>query len=402
MARGLLLVCVATLVSFAIVPLVGSATHDATPRLALGAHLQDDVVLPAGTVSGGAEPIIHVTRDGTTLLVGDSSGVYRSVNGGATWTRLSHPFLQGAFTDGRAIAEDDVGRIYVAHTQGQIVGVARSSDNGASWDLISRVVAVGAIADRPWLAARGDGEVTLIVYNAGHGEECFRSTDGGATFLDRTLITPGVANTGGMAYDPQGRLWYSNGASWYRWTTCLQPPLPVDHPNGGAQILTQTAVDAQGRPYSALPSGNNAQMLVHARQTTGGVKTLAVSPAELKSNTFGAIAVNNATGEVAVGWYGSTTAGNPSASTFGGSWHVYVARITGFWSASPSVTVTQVTTTPNHVGGFCMTGVTCGSGADRDLLDYFGLTFAPDGSVHVAYGHDGATSNSEVRYAKLA
>lgn len=402
MARGLQLCIVLALVAFGTSVAAMDAGDVVAPHLALRALANDAISLPAGTVSSGAEPMIHVTRDGSTILVGDVSGVYRSTNGGTTWTRASDPFLAGAFSDGRGIAEDDAGNIYVADTQGHIIGVARSSDNGASWELVSRVVAAGPVADRPWLAARGDGEVVLIFYSFPRGEECHRSVDGGVTFLDRTLATAGPANAGSAAFDPQGRLWYSNGASWYRWASaCTNAPLPIDHPNGGAQIFAQTAVDADGRAYTALPSTNNGQMLVHAKPLSGAVKTLAISPSTLKSNTFGAIAVDNATGEITVGWYGSTTAGNPASASFSGSWNVYVARITGYWTATPTVSLTLVTSRPNHVGGFCMSGVTCSGGADRDLLDYFGLTFAPDHSVHVAYGHDGSTSDPEVRYARL-
>lgn len=99
---------------------------------------------------------------------------------------------------------------------------------------------------------------------------------------------------------------------------------------------------------------------------------------------------------------GSTTAGNP-AGAFTGSWDVYVARVTGFWTSSPSVTVTKVTTEPNHVGGFCMSGIACSTGGgDRDLLDYMGVTYDASGALHVAYGHDGSTTNAVVRYAKVA
>lgn len=358
--------------------------------------------LPAGTVSNGAEPVILVTRDGSTILVADYTGMYRSTNGGVSWQRAPDPFLDGIFSDGWPLAEDDTGRIYAAYTNGQIVGVASSANKGVSWDVVSRVVTASHIADRPWLAARGDGEVALVVWGT-RGEECYRSLDRGATFLDVSLNGNPPPNAGSLSYDPQGRLWYANSDNWYvRSGGCSGTWVPRAFPAAGAQILTQAAVDSSSRPYTAAPSTSNGQMLIHSRDATG-LKTLAVSPAGLRSNTFGAIAVDNVTGDVAVSWYASTTAGNPSSQSFSGEWHVFVARVSGYWTATPTVTVTQVTSQPNHVGGFCMGGIGCSTGtADRDLLDYHGVAFAPDHSIHVAYGHDGATSNAVVRHAHVA
>lgn len=400
MARGLLVVAALALLTLGSVAVPAAEPFAAHLTLAPAALLEGE--LPEGTVSNGAEPRIHVTRDGSTILIGDFTGLYRSTNGGTSWQRAPDPFAPGVFADGWPIAEDDTGRIYAADTQGQIVGVASSSNRGQSWDIVSRIVAVGSIVDRPWLAARGNGEVALIV-NSDRGEECYRSLDGGATWLDFSLTANPPPNPGSVSFDPQGRLWFSNGASWYMWNApCRGAAIPRDHPDAGPQILTQTAVDSAGAVYTAVPSSNSAQMLVHARPSTGGLKTVVVSQAAQKSNTFGAIAVDNVTGDVAVAWYGSTTAGNPSGS-FSGSWQVFVARIQNYWSASPTITVTQVTTEANHVGGFCMNGIGCSTGGgDRDLLDYQGVAFAPDHSIHVAYGHDGATSSAQVRYARVA
>lgn len=403
MVRGPLLLLLVALASLGTA--VGPAPAGGfTPHLAIAHDLALPGELGASTVSSGAEPIIHVTRDGSTILVADVTGMYRSTNGGATWSRAPDPFLGGVFADGWTLAEDDVGRIYAADTQGQVVGVASSANKGLTWDIQSDIVAVGTIVDRPWIAARGDGEVSLVV-NSDRGGECYRSTDRGATFLSRSLVNNGGTIAGNLQYDTRGRLWWSTGDALWRWSTpCGSAPARIDHVNSGPQIMTQVDTDSQDRVYFAQPPSNSATMLLYGFVPGTPMKSLAVSPATLKSNTFGAIAVDNATGEIAVGWYGSTTAGNPSSSSFSGSWHVFVARVSNFWSATPTITVTQVTpaSTPNHVGGFCMSGIACTTGtADRDLLDYFGVTFAPDHSIHVAHGHDGAGSNADVRYAHV-
>lgn len=393
MLRLLVLVGAALLLSSAAAP---------APAPAFYADASDDGALPVAGVSTGEEPMILVA--GGTLLVGDTAGVHRSTDGGATWTRSAHPFLPGAFTDGRALAVDDAGRLYAAHTQGQFIGVAVSANMGATWEWTSHVVAANSIADRPWLSAQGDGKVVLVWYGD-FGEQCAYSSDAGRTWTTRTLTGGGVPNAGSVHLDEAGRVWYTNGASIFRWSTpCGAIMRTVPLGASGPQILDQLAVDDAGRAYAALPSFDSSRMEVRGvrNMDASTLKTLSVSPAVLRSNTFGAIATKADGSELAVAWYGSESAGNPSAS-FSGEWNVYVARVTGYWTASPVVTVQKVTTEPNHVGGYCMSGIACTTGtADRDLLDYFGVAYAPDGTLHVAYGHDGATTNAVVRHAALA
>lgn len=354
-------------------------------------------------VSGGAEPMILATRDGSTLLVGDVTGLYRSTDGGATWKRAPDPFLPGVFADGWALAEDEAGTLYAADTQGQVIGVAASMDHGASWDVQSKIVEASSIADRPWLAARGDGEVLLIM-NGDRGESCTRSDDGGRTWLSRSLVNWGDANPGNIAYDSKGRAWMTNGVHLQQWTTCFPGgPSSTKLPAMGAQIFTQLAIDPQDRIHIAAPSPGNGQMMLTTR-IPGEITQIPVSPPELLSNTFGAIAAHG--DEIAIGWYGSEVAGDP-ADDFDGAWNVYVARIRGYATPTQQIVYDRLTTEPNHVGGFCMGGVSCGtaagpSQADRDLLDYFGVAYGPDGTLHVAYGHDGTSDRAEVRYARLA
>lgn len=358
-------------------------------------------VAPAfATVSGGAEPAIFVSPSGT-VFVGDTARLHRSNDGGASWQTSPNPFLPGGFTDGWPMAMDATGTLVTATTQGQVIGVAASTNGGVSWAQTSSVVDVAGVADRPWVAARGNGEVVVLYYSAGLGEQCLYSTDGGLTFLTRSLVNEGPSNAGNAVFDAQGRVWYASGAYLVRWNApCQGEPERVWIGGSGPQIFNQLAVSNAGDAYLALPTSNSGGMQIQAMHGTdrSTLKALTVSPANSKSNTFGAIAAKADGSEIAVAWYGSPTAGNP-AGAFSGSWDVYIARVTNFWTASPTVAVTKVQT-GNHVGGFCMTGISCTSG-DRDLLDYMGIAYDNAGNVHLAYGHDGATSRAEVRYVKL-
>lgn len=352
---------------------------------------------PAGTVSAGAEPTMLVARSGA-LLVGDTSGLRRSVDGGLTWTRSANPFLPGLFNDGWSLAQDDAGTLYASTTQGQVIGVAASRDDGRTWSTVTPVAGAGGIADRPWLAAGGDGRVALVWYQAGAGEWCAYSTDGGLTFLARSTSNIGFSNAGNLVMDPDGSLWYATDYAVLTWDAgCANPQRAAQLPPSGPQIFIQLARTPGGDSFVAQPSADGTAMELRAFHglDRASLKRLVVSPPTLRANSFGAVAALG-DDEVAVAWYGSASPGNPSSSSYQGEWRVYVARVTGYWTATPTVEVTQVTSTPNHRGWFCMGGLSCTGG--RALLDYFGIDHDAAGNLHVAYGHDAGTS-AQVRHA---
>jgi hypothetical protein len=281
---------------------------------------------------------------------------------------------------------------------GQLIEVVSSHDNGNTWSKPA-VADVASIADRPWLAARGHGEVSVID-NADNGERCMRSTDAGATFLDRSLLTVAHPNPGNVVYDASGALWMTNGAVVQRWLSPCKGSLvqTVPLPASGTQIFAMIALDDAGHNYVPLPTpGNGAMQLAgHLYVSPNSAKTIVVSPPELHSNSFANVATRG--NEVAVAWLGTTGSGDPSASGFQGVWNVYVARVTGFWTATPTVTVTQVTTTGMHSGWFCTAGVTCTSG--RNLGDYIGVAYGPTGDLHLAFVDD--MHDGRVHYAHVA
>jgi hypothetical protein len=367
------------------------------------AYLLDQPPMPGGRVSGGAEPTILADRDGQFLWVGDTSGIHRSANNGATWVTLPDPVPLVA--DGFTLAQDDVGTLYAATTTIPYVHFLRSINDGTSW-ATQNVAEASPIADRPWLAARGNGEVALFIYAYGRTftEACARSTDGGLTWADRDLMA-GNPQGGNAAFDTNGDLLYSDDTgrvSRFKTSTlgkCAGAQQVFQLVNGkGAQHMEALAVE-NGEVYVAAPAVGNGQMVLWGTRDFLTRKSVVVSaPAQL-SNTFGTVSVRN--GEIAVAWYGSDTAGDPSNANFAGSWNVYVSRVTNFWTATPTVTTVRLTTEANHVGDLCMAGTGCGGASDRDLLDYFGVDHGPNGVIHVAYGHDGAGGVAEVRYAQV-
>ena len=440
MARGILLTLVGlvALTLPAVAPADDDTTYTVDARVGKAfvgiPDLADDGIpttpVLTATVSDGAEPTILVDKLGRGMLVGDQKGVLRSTNGGLNWFRVNVPYipgnhpLVGGIYDGWALAQDDAGTIYASTTDGAVINVASSVDGGATWQLGASTFVVdgGGIADRPWLAARGDGQVAVTWNVGGLGvQACEYSSDGAFTFTRRTVPVPlqsgGVTPTGdGLAI---GGLpaWYGNGQlvyagngfgtakTLYRYAAppCGTTLFALQLPAAGDQMSTQVATDGT-KIYVATPTPDNSgvQVIGYNTWTDAGRKTLVVSPATLKGATFTTIA--SRAGEIAVGFYGTPTAGDFQTPGFNGQWNVYVARVKDFWTATPQVRIDQVTATPNHVGDFCFQGTNCDVDAesgDRDLLDYWQLTYDAAGNVHLAYGHDGATANAEVRYAML-
>lgn len=351
-------------------------------------------------ISGGAEPQILADNQGRFLWIADTSGGYVSHDNGSSWRSLPSIRPPGLFNDGWGLAQDDAGAMYAAAINGHWVNVGRSED-GTSWAHTSHAVDAAPVSDRPWLAAHGDGEVALFIYDFGRSfsESCAISKDAGVTWLDRSVLR--ASPQGGRASaDAAGNFYIaSDDGKLTRFAgSCMSTASKQMFPAGkGAQHMVHTS--AQGdEVYAAAPTPGNGAVVLSGTKAWGSPRTVTVSPAVLLSNTFAVVSVHD--DEVAVAWYGSESAGDPGAAGFSGSWNVFVAVVQDFWG-SPKIQHHRITTEANHVGDICMDGVGCDGDRDRDLLDYFAIDHDVWGGVHVAYGHDGAGSSAEVRYAHV-
>lgn len=111
---------------------------------------------------------------------GPGSGLYKSLDGGATWKRLEGKGLPGGILGrtGVSVSGADSDRIY-AMIEAKESGLYRSDDAGESW---TRVSDDGRIRQRPWyychVFADPKSADTVYVLNTG----LLRSTDGGKTF----------------------------------------------------------------------------------------------------------------------------------------------------------------------------------------------------------------------------
>lgn len=154
------------------------------------------------------------------------NGVYKSVNGGLDWTRLGGGFPTADI--GRialAIAPSDPQRLYAAiqtsfnaeNDGGQLFGIFRSNDGGATW---TRAAAAGAsCGSQCWydLVIAVEPAVAENVWFG--GVFLYRSTDGAASF--RNVLNGIHVDQHALTFDPRnpGTLYAGNDGGIFRTTT---------------------------------------------------------------------------------------------------------------------------------------------------------------------------------------
>jgi hypothetical protein len=373
-----------------------------------------------------SEPGIDVAPDGTLYVnapvgvlsnvPGSPSQVYRSTNGGATWTTLPQSLkanLPGGGDSDIAISKE--GTLSETDLWLGNSTVATSSDKGQTWT--AQPLQGPLVQDRQWVAATSGGRVYHVVHQIPTGLWVSRSIDSGltypqqmlaATVLDQTgcVCPPGniIAEDGGLTGDKVGGVYATSdgGVGFYRST------------NGG---LTFTNT----RPAPASAATTNAAFPAVADDGTGklAVVWLAIdgntSTVWLNtSNDFGAtwgsprqLVTGGANvypwvafraGKIAVSLYHSSTAGTPDAVPASAQWfESYLestdggATFSALQSADP---------TPVKSGPVCTGGINCSG--DRQLGDFQQVAIDNAGHAVMAYDRVISGNDTEVRFVAQA
>ena len=162
---------------------------------------------------------IYSERRGRFALGGPGSGVWKSTDGGDTWTQLKNGLPSSMGRIGIAIAASTPSRVY-ALVEADSGGLYRSDDGGASW---RRTTGNRGLLARPWyfMSITVDPKNADVVYAPGFG--FLRSTDGGATFgmrpsphsdNHRLWINPSDPLNMILTHDGGAGISFDGGATW--------------------------------------------------------------------------------------------------------------------------------------------------------------------------------------------
>lgn len=392
--------------------------------------------LPGPDKFAGGEPSeeFDPSADGHFYAVapgGDGSGpgvsFWRSADHGVTFAA---PRAVGSSAGG-GDADVEVGldhTVYVADLEVVANAICRSHDFGVSFDSGCETGTAtnqeGPESDREWI--NHDPRDPNLLYFTYHDITAefplvYRSTNGGSSFTPcGSLYQPGsdAFNNFGAGGTDVGKPAIASDGTMYVPITepdgTGNPLSPYNHfdvavAKGGctgatvfedhviytapgaklANIFSDIAVDGGGTAY-ALAAGT-----LTASQTTFGVylfvshdqgttwsAPIRVNTPDLTANVLPALAGGLARDQVAVGWYGTSTSGDPNDTS--DEWRYYVATSTDAGATFQQATVTP---TPYHYGDVCTLGILCTG--NRNLLDFSSIGVDPsDGTVVTVFPGD--------------
>lgn len=370
--------------------------------------------------TSGGEPVSVIADDGS-IIVGAHLGttlaflrtipdpewlagyrnqtlVWRSTDHGKTWKEVEllpglggHSPTSTGFSD-PDFAKDSAGNLYGTEIDLANVSIFSSHDNGQTWPDANPIADSG---DRPWLAARGDGEVYLRI--TGHLQ---KSLDGGTTWT--TLTDPDAY---GKIFidptDPKGL--YAGSANGVGVEVSRDDGMTWETHSVGGQglsnnsVMTSIGVGTDGFVHYGFVDGVDDQAEIkysvfdpEAERWSSPVSIPRIG----KGTPFWAWTVAGDDGRGAVGWYeAEQLPENP------GQYYVraYVAATNnakgsthkcgkGEFTVPPRFSVADVAGRPIHVGQGPCSGTGCNVIGDRRLGDFFTINFDDKGRLFVTTG----------------
>ena len=156
------------------------------------------------------------------IAVGDYGYIYKSTDGGSTWTNVFTHTISGITTD--LLAVD-----FASETHGWAVGAnsyaLRTTDGGLTWTVQTPRGLPGLSLTDVYAV---DGDTAYVCGRTSAGGEVFYTTNGGTTWTSAPALIG--ANTTGISVSPNGTIWLAdgvgrvwkssdNGASWVLSTT---------------------------------------------------------------------------------------------------------------------------------------------------------------------------------------
>ena len=211
---------------------------------------------------------------------GPGSGLFRSLDGGETWARMTKGMptnAQGLGRIGFCIAATNPKRMYACVDAREKGGVYRSDDGGANWRLISE--------DRRLWGRGGDfAEIKVDPQNADvvyvGNIACYKSTDGGKTWTcwkgapggddyHTIWMNPENPDIVLLATDQGATITVNGGETWSSWYN--QPTAQFYHVAADNQFpYSLYSGQQESGSVGVLSRGNAGQITFREWQTVGG------------------------------------------------------------------------------------------------------------------------------------
>jgi len=277
------------------------------------------------------------------------------------------------------------------------VSCFRSADKGANFTRNAACSSTGGVPvdDRQWNEFHGKDTVYLLYRTVAPAvTQIQRSTDGGLTY--------GPAQTAGAigqvgyidVHQPTGTVYVSGSSgNVCHSTVTLLGGTPTGyecHQAASGSVaniffVVKVAEDgtSNGTVYVAYSDGHDI-FLAHSldKGTTWSQPVKVNNGTGTKTSLMPWLETGPTPGSVGVVWYGSSSSSNSDAA----DWNVFYAQTYDATSANP--TFRQVVASDHLIhGSNISTGGTLGT-ANRNLLDYFQISFDPNGAAVIAYTDD--------------
>ncbi|MEY2562691.1 MAG: hypothetical protein QOH88_884 [Verrucomicrobiota bacterium] len=260
-----------------------------------------------------------------------------------------------------------------------------------------------AADDRQWHEFLGANSVYMFYRTAQPAiSQIQRSDDGGFTY-GPTTTAGSIGQTGSVDVHQATGVVYGSGASGL--VAVGIPPAaglpPVQYntyqaasdPNGLDHKFFEVKVADDGTPNGTVYVCYSNDTDIYVKHSTDQGKTWA-DPVKVnggnidsKVNIFPWMETGPTPGSIGVVWYGTSNPVNNDAA----EWKVYFAQSFNANTTAPTFRVAEVTE-PEHVihaSNISENGLDpTGSGVNRNLLDYFQMSFDPTGAAVVAYADD--------------
>lgn len=363
------------------------------------------------TGSRGFEPGIDIAADGTIftnepLGVPSKSVIYRSTNGGATFTPLTLPAQYSRLPGGgdsdveTSIGPNGEKRVYFLSLWVGSYSIVISDDNGDTWNFGSPFSS--PVVDRAWIesggidATTGEQKVYILTSTFGTptGLQFSRSNDGGRTWLFHRTVPniPGAGSQSGQLVANGDFLAFPYNSGNARWVATSN--------DAGDTWTTHKASmfqDARGSISSMARDASTGALHTVWQSSFSNGTTLASSydngvtwtaPKDLWGGGRSLFPwIDARDGKVAVVWFSSDGfQEDPNLTTSTKRWYVKYTESTdnGATFSAPITVGGNGPTNAVKKGAICTNGLGCD--ADRELGDFLQVAIDAQGRSRVTYG----------------